>query len=119
MRAHLYRMGVRVRTVYLCMEVIGCPTVCRHCWAQGVPYGAMPLADIVWALERAHRFCDDQGLSFDAYPMHEMAAHPDARRLFRLLDPRGGHGAVSTSAAVMASDQYDTACVRLNHPPGS
>ncbi len=79
-------MGVGVATVYLCMEVVGCPTVCRHCWAQGVPYGAMPLADIAWALERAHRFCDDQGLAFNAYPMHEMAAHPDAPRLFHLFN---------------------------------
>jgi hypothetical protein len=75
-----------VTTVYLCMEVAGCPTVCRHCWAQGVPYGAMPLPDIAWALEGAHRFCEDHGLGFDAYPMHEMAAHPDAARLFRLFN---------------------------------
>jgi hypothetical protein len=75
-----------VTTVYLCMEVVGCATVCRHCWAQGVPYGAMPLADIAWALEGGRRFCDDRGLSFDAYPMHEMAAHPEAPRLFRLFN---------------------------------
>src|SRR5215471_13250596 len=24
-----------VDLLYLCMEVAGCPTVCRHCWAQG------------------------------------------------------------------------------------
>ena len=75
-----------VSLLYLCMEVAGCPTVCRHCWAQGVGYGAMPLADIEWVLEGAHRFCDGRGLAFDAYPMHELAAHPDAARLFGLFN---------------------------------
>jgi hypothetical protein len=77
--------GPEVTTVYLCLEAAGCPTVCRHCWAQGTRYGAMPLADIAWVLEQAHRFCDDRGLGFESYPMHEMAAHPDAARLFQLF----------------------------------
>ena len=76
--------------VYLCMEVAGCPTVCRHCWAQGTGYGVMPLADIEWVLEEAHRFCEDRGVAFDAYPMHEMAAHPDAARLFGLFNSHSG-----------------------------
>jgi hypothetical protein len=75
-----------VELLYLCMEVAGCPTVCRHCWAQGVGYGAMPLADIAWALEGAHQFCESRGLAFDAYPMHELAAHPDAARVFGLFN---------------------------------
>jgi hypothetical protein len=33
-----------VAPVYVCIEVAGCPTVCQHCWAQGVPYPAMPFA---------------------------------------------------------------------------
>jgi hypothetical protein len=45
----------------------------------------MPLADIEWVLEEAHRLCDGAGLAFDAYPMHEMAAHPHAARLFARL----------------------------------
>jgi hypothetical protein len=69
--------AVSLLSVYA--EVAGCPTVCRHCWAQGVGYGAMLLADIEWVLEEAHRFCDGAGLAFDAYPMHEMAAHSDGR----------------------------------------
>jgi len=76
--------------LYLCMEVAGCPTVCRHCWAQGTGYGMMPLADIEWVLAEAHRFCDDRGLAFDAYPMHEVAAHPDAARLFGLFNAHSG-----------------------------
>ena len=76
--------------LYLCMEVAGCPTVCRHCWAQGTGYGVMPLADIEWVLEQAHRFCDDHGMGFDAYPMHEVAAHPDAARLFGLFNSHSG-----------------------------
>jgi hypothetical protein len=75
-----------VSLLFLCVEVAGCPTVCRHCWAQGTGYGAMPLADIEWVLEEAHRFCNGAGLAFDAYPMHEMAAHPDAARLFALFN---------------------------------
>jgi hypothetical protein len=71
------------------MEFAGCPTVCRHCWAQGVGYGAMSLADIEWVLGEAHRFCDGAGLAFDAYPMHEVAAHPDAARLFALFNAHG------------------------------
>jgi hypothetical protein len=75
-----------VTVMYLCIEAVGCPTVCRHCWAQGRPYRAMPVRDIAWMLEQAHQFCDDRGLTFDAYPMHELAAHPDATRLFGLFN---------------------------------
>jgi hypothetical protein len=67
------------------VEVVGCPTVCRHCWAQGVPYPAMPVDDVAWVLEQAHRFCDDHGLGFGAYPMHEVAAHPEAAELLRVF----------------------------------
>jgi hypothetical protein len=74
-----------VATLYLQVEVVGCPTVCRHCWAQGVPYQAMPVDDVALVLEQAHRFCDDHGLGFGAYPMHELAAHPQATKLLRLF----------------------------------
>ena len=67
------------------VEVVGCPTVCRHCWAQGVPYPAMPVEDVAWVLEQTHRFCDDHGVGFGAYPMHELAAHPQAAELLRLF----------------------------------
>jgi hypothetical protein len=79
-----------VTLVYLCMEVAGCPTVCRHCWARGTGYGMMPLATIEWVLDGAHRFCASRGLGFDAYPMHELAAHPAAARLFALFNSHGG-----------------------------
>ena len=78
-----------VATLELQVEVVGCPTVCRHCWAQGVPYPAMPVADVAWVLEEAHRFCDDHRLGFGAYPMHELAAHPQAVELLR---PFADHG---------------------------
>jgi hypothetical protein len=71
--------------LYLQVEVVGCPTVCRHCWAQGVPYQAMPVSDVAWVLEQTHRFCDAHGLGFGAYPMHELAAHPRAAALLRLF----------------------------------
>jgi hypothetical protein len=65
--------------------VVGCPTVCRHCWAQGVPYPAMPLADVAWVLEQSHRSCDHRGLGFGAYPMHELTAHPQVAELLGLF----------------------------------
>jgi hypothetical protein len=78
-------MGTMVATLDLQIEVVGCPTVCRHCWAQGVPYPAMPVADVAWVLEQTHRFCEAHGLGFSAYPMHELVAHPQAAELLRLF----------------------------------
>jgi len=69
--------------LWLQIEVVGCPTVCRHCWAQGVPYPAMSIDDVAWVLDQVHRFCDAHGLSFGAYPRHELAAHPQAAELLR------------------------------------
>jgi len=92
-----------VALLYLCMEVAGCPTVCRHCWAQGTGYGMMPLADIEWVLESAHRFCDGRGLGFDAYPMHELAAHPDAARLFGLFNSHSGTPVVGQGSNMVPS----------------
>ncbi len=50
----------------------------------------MPLADIEWVLAGAHKFCDGRGVGFDAYPMHELASHPDAARLFGLFNSHSG-----------------------------
>jgi hypothetical protein len=72
-------------SLYLLIEAVGCPTVCRHCWAQGTPYHAMPLDDVGRILEEAHRFSAEHGLGFVAYPMHELAAHPQAAALLRLF----------------------------------
>jgi hypothetical protein len=69
----------------LTVEVVGCPTICRHCWAQGASYRAMPVGDIALVLEQAHRFCEEHGLGFGAYPMHEVAAHPQAAAVLRLF----------------------------------
>jgi hypothetical protein len=79
-----------VATLQLQVEVVGCPTVCRHCWAQGVPYPAMPVADVAWVLEQTHQFCDDHGLGFGAYPMHELAAHPQAAEVLRVFADQVG-----------------------------
>jgi hypothetical protein len=72
-----------VATLDLQVEAVGCPTVCRHCWAQGLPYPAMPVDDVAWVLEQTHRFCDDHGLGFGAYPMHELVAHPQAAEVLQ------------------------------------
>jgi hypothetical protein len=74
-----------VTQVNACMEVAGCPTICQHCWAQGVPYPAMPVPDIAYVLEQASAACAAGGLSFAAYPMHEVAAHPEASAVLRLF----------------------------------
>lgn len=66
------------------LEVVGCPTICKHCWAQGVPYPAMPLEDIHRVLEEAQQFCRKNGLMLSSFPMHELAAHPQAPQIMRL-----------------------------------
>ncbi len=67
------------------VEVMGCPTACQHCWAVGRPYQAMPLEDIAWVLHEVRRFCDAHNLTVDGYPMHEVAAHPQASQIMRLF----------------------------------
>lgn len=67
------------------LEVAGCLTSCQHCWARGRPYADMPIQDIAWVLEQAHRACVDAGLVFDVHPMHEVLAHPQAAEVIRLF----------------------------------
>ena len=67
------------------MEVAGCPTSCVHCSAGGGPYAAMPLSDIARVLDEAHRFCEANGLAFDAFPLHEMMAHPEVSGMLELF----------------------------------
>lgn len=74
-----------METIDLIVEVMGCPTVCRHCWARGTPYAAMPLTDVKRVVEAVHSWRDAGGLRFGAYPMHEVAAHPQAADLLRLF----------------------------------
>jgi hypothetical protein len=74
-----------VEQLWLQLEVVGCPTVCRQCWAQGVGYPAMPIGDVARVLEQAHAFCDQHGLGFGAYPMHELAAHAQAVEILGLF----------------------------------
>jgi len=69
----------------LYLEVAGCPTVCKHCWAQGVGYGMMALDDVRWVLEESQTFCRERGLDFGPYPMHEIAAHPQAPEVMGLF----------------------------------
>ena len=79
-----------VSEVMLYVEVAGCPTICQHCWAQGVPYPAMPLADITHVLEQAIAACEAASVAFSAYPMNEVAAHPEGSAVLRLFN--GFHG---------------------------
>src|SRR5258707_15671636 len=85
-------MGMQV---YVCVEVAGCPTICQHCWAQGIPYPAMPLADITYVLEQARAACAAAGMSLAAFPMHEVPAHPEASTVLRPLSAYPGTPSVA------------------------
>jgi hypothetical protein len=67
------------------VEVVGCPTVCLHCWAMGRSYQAMPLEEISWVLHEVRRFCTAHQLTFSGYPMHEVLAHPQAGEVLVLF----------------------------------
>ena len=88
-----------VAELYLQAEVVGCPTVCRHFWAQGVPYKGMPVGDVAQVLEQPHTFCDERGLGFGAYPMHELAAHPQAAEVLRLFADHVGAAELTTGGS--------------------
>ena len=45
----------------------------------------MPFERVNSILESIHGWCEQHGLSFGAFPMHEVAAHPDAARLLKLF----------------------------------
>ncbi len=72
-------------TLSMCVEVMGCPTVCQHCWAMGRGYQAMPLEDISWVLHEVRRFCLAHAFAYGGFPMHEVAAHPQAAHVLRLF----------------------------------
>ena len=67
------------------VEVMGCPTICQHCWAVGRPYPSMPLNDISWVLHEVRGFCDAHNLTVGGYPMHEVAAHPQAAQVMKFF----------------------------------
>ncbi|MCE7982214.1 MAG: hypothetical protein DYG89_13545 [Caldilinea sp. CFX5] len=73
--------------IHLQIEVMGCPTICDHCWAQGVPYAAMPLADIAWVLREAKAYFADRQQHVSAFPMHEVVAHPEAAKVLAAFLP--------------------------------
>jgi hypothetical protein len=50
----------------------------------------MPLADITFVLEQASAACAAVGVPFSAYPMHEVAAHPQAPEVLRLFNAYHG-----------------------------
>src|SRR6266571_5089836 len=72
-------------TLHMTVEVMGCPTVCQHCWAMGRGYSAMPLEDITWVLYEVRRFCEAHDFAYGGFPMHEVDAHPQAVQVLRLF----------------------------------
>src|SRR5216684_1422942 len=76
----------------LTVEVAGCPTTCMHRWARGTSYEAMPIPEIAWVLKESRRFCAGANVSFGAFPMHEILAHPQASELLRLFAGSEGRG---------------------------
>ena len=79
--------------IHFQMEVVGCPTICQHCWAQGVPYGAMPVSEIAWVLDGTMHFFATMNIPCFVFPMHEIAAHPDAPRVLNLFQDAMGPSA--------------------------
>jgi len=71
--------------LHMTVEVMGCPTVCQHCWAMGRGYQAMPLEDISWVLHEVRRFCEAHSFAYGGFPMHEVDAHPQAVQVLRLF----------------------------------
>ncbi len=98
-------------TLQLIVEVVGCPTVCRHCWARGAPYEAMPLEDIERVLVGAEEACTRAGLRLSAFPMHEVAAHPEVGSVIDLFTAHGGDGQfspfVTTGVPLAARDDWE------------
>jgi hypothetical protein len=45
----------------------------------------MSLDEITWVLHEMRRFCDAHDLTVDGYPMHEVAAHPQASQVMKLF----------------------------------
>lgn len=76
--------------LHLHVEVVGCPTVCRHCWARGAPYQAMPVDQIEAVLVGAEQACTASGLRLSPFPMHEVAAHPEVGAVLDLFGSHGG-----------------------------
>jgi hypothetical protein len=72
-------------TLHMTVEVMGCPTVCQHCWAMGRGYQAMPLSDISWVLHEVRRFCEAHGFAYGGFPMHEVDAHPQVVQVLHLF----------------------------------
>jgi hypothetical protein len=78
-------MAQELPDLFMQVEVVGCPTVCLHCWAMGRPYQAMLLEEISWVLHEVRRFCTMHQLSFSGYPMHEVLAHPQVGQVLLLF----------------------------------
>jgi hypothetical protein len=87
------------------VEVSGCMTTCMHCWALGGEYGAMSIDDAAFVLDELSRFCAERDLSYRAYPMHEVTAHPQAPDLIRLFTPHlgGKYDPILTPGTPLAS----------------
>jgi hypothetical protein len=50
----------------------------------------MPLSEIAFVLESAVQFCTEEGVSLMVFPMHEIAAHPDAPKVMTLFQEVAG-----------------------------
>ena len=97
------------RTLYLNMEISGCPTACLHCWANGRAYPLMPLVDIDWVLEQGKRFCADRDLIFAPYAFHELLAHPDVTEIlprFAALDREAFEPLATTGVPLAMRDDW-------------
>lgn len=109
-------------TLHLMIEVVGCPTVCRHCWARGAPYHAMPTKQIEQVLEGAEKACRAAGLRLSPFPMHEVAAHPDVGVVLDLFHAHGADGLfepfITTGVPLAVRDDWPTVLAAIGRNGG-
>lgn len=68
----------------LAIEAAGCSNRCRHCYASGMPYKPMVLAQYIDILSSFRRVCDQRGLKFYPYPMHDVSTHPNMAEVIQV-----------------------------------
>ena len=92
-------------SLYLAMEVAGCPTPCLHCWAVGKAYPHLSAEDIEWVLDVFRNVARSEGLAFTSYPMHEVLAHPEAPRVLDLFRDVTSVDPLATTGVPIATRQ--------------
>lgn len=70
----------RLRVVFD-MEVAGCSTVCKHCWASGTRYGNVPVDVVKRVALDVKSVFEHHGVRFFGIPFHDIVSHDEAAEL--------------------------------------